>query len=79
MLARDRTKRVIKPPTRLGYADLILFSFISVSEVLDEEPRYYNDVMRSKDRKNWLKSIDYEIKSIYDNNTWNLIKRSARA
>src|ERR1051325_11967287 len=39
LLARDRTQRVIKPPQRFGYADLIAYALISASEVLDEEPR----------------------------------------
>lgn len=29
LLARDRSRRVIKPPQRLGYANLVAFSLIS--------------------------------------------------
>lgn len=36
LLVRDGSIRVIKPPYRLSYADLITFSLISASEVLDE-------------------------------------------
>lgn len=39
LLARVRSRRVIKPPQRLSYANLIEFALISTSEVLDEEPR----------------------------------------
>ncbi|XP_050902779.1 uncharacterized protein LOC127115231 [Lathyrus oleraceus] len=39
LLARNTPRRVIKPPQRLGYADLIAYGLISASEVLDEEPR----------------------------------------
>ena len=28
-----------------------------------------------KDRKNWLTAMDEEMKSLYDNNTWSLVKR----
>lgn len=31
MLARDKPRRVIKPPQRLGYADLIAYALISTS------------------------------------------------
>lgn len=34
-LTRDRPRRVIKSPQRLGYADLIACTLISASEVLD--------------------------------------------
>lgn len=47
LLARDISKRVIKPPQRLGYADLMAFALISTSEVLDAEPKEYKEVIRS--------------------------------
>lgn len=47
LLEIDRSRRVIKPPQRLGYADLIAFALISASEVLDEEPRNYKEVVMS--------------------------------
>ena len=50
LLARDRSKRVIKPPQRLSYVDLITYALISTSEVLDEEPRDYKEVMRSQNK-----------------------------
>lgn len=47
LLERDRSRRVIKSHQRLNYADLISFSLISASEVLDEEPRDYKETVRS--------------------------------
>lgn len=35
--------------------------------------------MRMKDRKEWLKMMDDEIKSLHDKNTWNLIKKPGKA
>ena len=75
LLERDRTRRVIKPPHRLGYADLIAYAIISVSEVLEEEPRDHKDVMRSINKTEWLKAMDDEMKSLHDNLTWGLIKK----
>ena len=72
---RYRTKRVIKPPQRLGYADLIAYALISVSEVLDEEPRDHKEVMRIQNKTEWMKAMDNEMKSLPDNNTWELIKK----
>lgn len=79
LLARDRTKKIIKPPQRLGYTYLIVFSLISslisASEVLDEESKDYKEVMRSWDKTEWLRSMDDEMKLLHDINTWELIKR----
>ena len=79
ILARYGTRRVIKPPQRLGYADLIAYALISASEVLDEEPRDHKEVMRSQNKTEWLKAMDDEMKSLHDNNTWELIKKPAGA
>src|SRR3954471_23054695 len=79
LLSRDRSRRVIKPPQRLGYADLIAYALISASEVLDDEPRDYKEVMRSQNKTEWLKAIDDEMKSLHDNHTWELIKKPAGA
>ena len=69
LLARDRTRRVIKPPQRFVYADLIAYALISTSEVLEEEPRDHKEVMRSRNKTEWLKVMDDEMKSLHDNNT----------
>lgn len=69
LLARYRLRRIIKPPQRLGYADLIAYALISTSKVLDEEPRDYKDVMRIRDKTKFLKAIDDGMKSLHDNNT----------
>ena len=50
VLARDRLKRVTTTPQRLVYVDLIAFALISASEVLDEEPRDYKEVVRSRNK-----------------------------
>lgn len=41
LLARDRPRRVVKPPHRFGYANFIAYALTTTSEILDEEPRYY--------------------------------------
>lgn len=41
LLARDMSRRVIKTPQRLDYADLIAFALIFATEVLEEEHRDY--------------------------------------
>jgi hypothetical protein len=72
-LARDRPRRVIKSPQRLGYVDLIAYALISASEVIDEEPRDYMEVMRTENKIERLKAVDDEMKSLHDNHTWEWI------
>src|SRR3954465_3159116 len=79
LLSRDRSRRVIKPPQRLGYADLIAYALISASEVLDEEPRDYKEVMRSRNKAEWVKVMNDDMKSLHVNHTWELIKKPAGA
>lgn len=50
MLEREISRRVIKPPKRLGYVDLVAFALISASKVLDEEPRDYKEALRSRNK-----------------------------
>src|ERR1043165_6788236 len=66
-------------PQRFGYVDLIAYALISTSEVLDEEPRDHKKVMRSRNKIEWLKAMDDEMKSLHDNDTWELIKKPAGA
>lgn len=67
LLAEDKLRRVIQPPQRFGYAYLIIVALISASEILDEEPRDWKEAMSSPNKKEWLKNMDDEIKSLHDN------------
>ena len=69
LMTRDGSRRVIKPPQRLGYAYLITFALITTSEVLDEEPRDYKEVVRSRNKTEWMKAMDDEMKYVHDKNT----------
>ena len=51
MLARDRTGREIKQPKRYRYADLIAFSLVVASEVLEEDPKTVKVVLVSKEKE----------------------------
>lgn len=74
-LASDRVRIETKVPKRYGYADLIAFAFISASKVLEEEPKSYEEAHASKEKGKWLTTLNEEIKSLHDNNTWELIRK----
>lgn len=50
LLARHKSRRVIKLPQRRGYAYLIAFALISASEVLDEKHIKYKEHVRSRNK-----------------------------
>ena len=65
MLARDRTRRQIKPPEKYGYADLMAFSLVVVGEILNDEPNCYKAVVDCKEKDKWLMAMDEEMKSLH--------------
>lgn len=45
ILARDRQRRIIKPPARFGHADLIHFALTIAEEVDFQEPSTYKEAV----------------------------------
>ncbi|WJX64387.1 hypothetical protein P8452_49170 [Trifolium repens] len=72
-LARDRERRVIRPPNRLGYADLICYALNAAEEVQDSEPKNFREALESIDGKDWLKAMNEEMLSLEKNQTWKLV------
>lgn len=63
-LARDRKRRIIKPPQRLGHADLISYAFSIASQFQDDEPINLKEAMNSNDKDQWYKAMSKEIESL---------------
>ncbi|KAH9686286.1 hypothetical protein KPL70_014312 [Citrus sinensis] len=74
-LVRDREKRVIRPPRRFAYADLIAFALTAAHEIATNEPRTYSEAINSDKAEEWIKVMDEEMMSLKKNHTWNLIER----
>ena len=74
---RDREKRVIRPPRRYTYTDLIAFTLTTTHEITADEPRKYSEAINSDKAEEWIKAIDEEMMSLKKNHTWNLIERLA--
>ncbi|KAH9716260.1 hypothetical protein KPL71_021398 [Citrus sinensis] len=45
--AKDREKKVIRPPKRFGYADRIAYALATSREIDEEKPRSYKEAMQS--------------------------------
>ena len=46
-LVKDIEKRVIRPPRRYAYANLIAFALTTAHEVATDEPRTYSEAINS--------------------------------
>lgn len=75
MLARDRTKRTIKPPSRFDDADVAAYALVMSELVEEDEPLNFGEAIRSKNGKKWRKASDEEMDSLVKNHTWVLIDR----
>ena len=67
----------LNPPEKYDYVDLMAFSLVAASEVMNDEPNCYKVVVDCKEKDKWLMVMDEEMKSLHDNHTWDLVKRPA--
>ena len=56
-LARDRTRRQIRVPTRYSHAETVSFALSVVEETWNEEPQSYQEAISRADKEKWLKSM----------------------
>ncbi|KAE8683204.1 hypothetical protein F3Y22_tig00111213pilonHSYRG00462 [Hibiscus syriacus] len=69
-LARDRVRRTnIKPPSRLGFEDLVSFALIVSSDDLVT----FHDAITSQENDKWMEAMVEEMESLNHNRTWELV------
>ncbi|KAH9754208.1 Integrase catalytic domain-containing protein [Citrus sinensis] len=74
-LTRDRQKRQVRAPERLGYADLIAYALTAAQKVDQEEPKTYEEAVACKESAQWIKAMEDEMDSLNKNGTWKLIQK----
>lgn len=67
-LAKDRGRKVIRPPNRFKYTVLVAYA-LQVKEDLNDEPKTYHEAMNGRDKLQWKKAIDEEFNSLLKNET----------
>ena len=75
LLARDRVRRQIKPPSKYEDADLVVYALASAEDIEQEEPRSFTEEKLSKDWDIWNDSMGEEMTSLDENHTWDLTQR----
>ena len=74
-LKRDREIRVVKAPSRYGYADFMAYAFVVAEVVNADEPRNYSEAVKGNEKSQWLTAMKEHIQSLYKNKTWRLVDR----
>ncbi|RVW41324.1 Retrovirus-related Pol polyprotein from transposon TNT 1-94 [Vitis vinifera] len=74
-LARDKQKRQVKPPKRYGQVEMTTFALSVAEEIVDMEPKTYQEVINSNEADQWVKAIQKEIDSLRKNETWELVTK----
>lgn len=73
MLTRDKSKRNVKPNMRYAYVDFISYALRTLQDLVDNEPRSFQEAMESRQARQWKEAMIEEMKSLHQNRTWILV------
>ena len=79
LMARDRVRRQINPPSRFEDTYFVAYAFAAADEIEIEEPKTFTEAMTSKKQKIWKNGADEEMNSLQQNRTWILIEKHENA
>ncbi|KAL2465401.1 Reverse transcriptase Ty1/copia-type domain-containing protein [Abeliophyllum distichum] len=74
-LARDRVRRNIREPQRLGFEDSVSFAFLSYQDLCEKEPKSFEEAMSSVQPVDWKNAMVEEMKFLKQNKTWELVSK----
>ncbi|RVW60778.1 Retrovirus-related Pol polyprotein from transposon TNT 1-94 [Vitis vinifera] len=74
-LARDKQKRQVKPLKRYGQVEMTTFALSVAEEIVDMEPKTYQEAINSNEADQWVKAIQKEMDSLRKNETWELVTK----
>lgn len=78
-LARDRTKRrFTQKPVRYRDDSLIAYALTVAQKTEYNEPKTYDQAMKSIDKDKWIQAMQEELDSLIKNMTWVLVDRPAK-
>ncbi|KAG8479428.1 hypothetical protein CXB51_029898 [Gossypium anomalum] len=74
-IAKNRTRREIKPPKKYAKSDLVTYA-LNVAEDIDvnQEPSNYSEAVSCEDSEKWMFAMQEEMESLHKNRTWDLVK-----
>ncbi|KAG8503248.1 hypothetical protein CXB51_001184 [Gossypium anomalum] len=74
-IAKNQTRREIKPPKKYAEADLVAYD-LNVAEDIDanREPSNYSKAISCEGLKKWMFAMQEKMESLHKNRTWDLVK-----
>lgn len=77
-LARDRERRITRPPKRYDELGELGFAYNLTEDGGVLEPQSYSEAMASSERELWKGYTDEEMVSLNKNHTWDLVDRPVK-
>ncbi|KAG8481615.1 hypothetical protein CXB51_026469 [Gossypium anomalum] len=76
-IAKNRTRREIKPPKKYVEANLVAYA-LNVAEDIDanQEPSNYSEAISCENSEKWMFTMQEEMESLHKNKTWDIVKLS---
>lgn len=78
VLARDRKRRETKLPSKYDDFDVVAYALSAASDIENDEPKSYQEAMRSKERIQWGLANDEEMDSLNKNKTWDIVEKPVK-
>lgn len=76
ILARDRSRREIKMPSKFDDFDVVAYALAAAQDIEIDEPRSYAAAMRTRERDQWNAAKVEEMISLKKSGTWDFVKNS---
>ncbi|KAG8492340.1 hypothetical protein CXB51_009634 [Gossypium anomalum] len=74
-IAKNRTKREIKPPKKYDEADLVAYALNATEDIdANQETSNYSEEISCEDSEKWMFVMQEEMESLHKNRTWDLVK-----
>lgn len=74
-VVKDTERRQVRPDPRYEINNLTGFALISSESLEYSEPPSYEEAMNSSDFEKWKEAMNEEMKSLFDDKTWKLVKK----
>ncbi|KAG8488139.1 hypothetical protein CXB51_018349 [Gossypium anomalum] len=74
-IAKNRTRREIRPPKKYVEADLVAYALNVAEDInVNQESSNYSKAISYEDSEKWMFAMQEEMESLHKNKTWDLVK-----
>jgi hypothetical protein len=73
-IAIDRPRRIIRPPTRYNFEDIVSYALV----ISSGDPTTFQEAVNSQEKSRWVGAMAEEMESLHKNQTWDLVELPER-